>query len=317
MENKNLTLVVLAAGIGHRYGGLKQIDPIGPNGEIIIDYSLYDAKLAGFDQIVFIIRKDIEEIFKEKIGYKAEKYFKVSYVFQELDSGLPKNLRGKIKRLKPWGTAHALMLCKNVVKTNFAVINSDDFYGREAFIKIAQFLKENKGVSNYYNYALIGYQLKNTLSKNGSVSRGICQVSQSNFLEDLKEIKKIQQVDGKIKYLKDDQSWVSLTGDEIVSMNFFGFTTSIFQELEKYFQEFLISNQNDLTTNEYYISEVIGKLVKTKTVQVKILLTNDKWLGITYQEDKSIVQAGLNNLIINGEYPSNIYQELERLIKSN
>lgn len=313
MKNKNLTLIVLAAGIGHRYGGLKQIDPLGPHGEIILDYSLYDAQLAGFDQIVFIIRKDIEEIFKEKIGRKAEKYFKVSYVFQELDSGLPKNLVNKIDRAKPWGTAHALMLCKDFVKTNFAVINSDDFYGRESYLKIAQFLKQNSDTPNYYNYSLIGYQLKNTLSENGSVSRGICQVSKDWFLEDLKEIKKIQQIDGEIKYLRDDEDWFSLTGEEIVSMNFFGFTLSIFQELEKYFQEFLINNQNDLTTKEYYLSEVVGKLVKEEKAKVKIIPTNSKWLGVTYQEDKPIVKAGLNELIIQGEYPVDIYQELDRL----
>jgi len=226
---------------------------------------------------------------------------------------LPKNLIGKIERSKPWGTAHALMLCKDFVKTNFAVINSDDFYGREAFMKIAQFLKTNSNASNYYNYALVGYLLKNTLSKNGSVSRGICQVSKNWFLEDLKEIKKIQQVNSEIKFLKDDKNWFSLTGEEIVSMNFFGFNPSIFQELEKYFQEFLTDSQSDLTTKEYYLSEVVGKLAKEGKAKIKILPTTNQWLGITYQEDKSIFQIGLNELIVQGEYPSDIYQELNKL----
>jgi len=227
MDNKDLTLIVLAAGMGSRYGGLKQIDPIGPNGEIIIDYSLYDAKLAGFNKIVFVIRKDIEEVFKNRIGKQAEKDFQVFYVFQELNKGLPVWFKLSQERKKPWGTGQAILLCKDEISSNFAIINSDDFYGRDAFIKMANALKNLSDEENLYHYLMTGYLLKNTLSEFGSVSRGVCETIEQKYLKDIKERTKIQKFDDGIKY-EENGNWYSLSGEEIVSMNFFGFTPSIF-----------------------------------------------------------------------------------------
>lgn len=309
MESKDLTLVVLAAGMGSRYGGLKQVDPVGPNGELIIDYSLYDAKQAGFNHVVFVIRKDIEEIFKEKIGNQAEKIFKVSYVFQDLNKGLPSWFSLPANRTKPWGTGHAILLCQNVIDSNSAIINSDDFYGRDAFIKMADALKDLSDEEGLYHYLMIGYQLKNTLSDYGAVSRGVCEISPEGYLIDLKERTKIQKFEDGIKFEEFD-TWLKLTGDEIVSMNFFGFTPSIFYELETRFYKFLLNLQNP-EKSEFYISEIIGQLLREKRAQVTVLPTEDKWFGVTYPEDKPKVQEAISNLIKQGIYPEILWPELK------
>jgi len=205
--------------MGSRYGGLKQVDPVGPNGEIIIDYSLYDAKQAGFTHVVFVIRKDIEEVFKQKIGERAERNFHVSYIYQELDKGLPTWFNVPPERKKPWGTGHAILLCKDIVSSNFAVINSDDFYGRDAFIKMADTLKNLSDDPNLYHYVMVGYRLKNTLSDFGSVSRGVCRISDEGYLIDIVERTKIQKFEDGIKYEENGQ-WFNYTGEETVSMNF-------------------------------------------------------------------------------------------------
>jgi ParB/RepB/Spo0J family partition protein len=308
MENKDLTLVVLAAGIGSRYGGLKQVDPIGPNGELIIDYSLYDARQAGFNHVVFVIRKDIEEIFKEKIGQQAEKNFKVSYVFQELNKGLPSWFSLPPERKKPWGTGHAVLLCKDVVNSNFAIINSDDFYGRDAFVKMADALKNLADENELYHYLMIGYQLKNTLSEHGAVSRGVCSLSPEGYLIDLKERTKIQKFEDGIKFEEFD-TWLNLSGDEIVSMNFFGFTPSIFYELETRFYKFLMNLANP-EKSEFYLSEIVGQLVRENRARVTVLPTNAKWFGVTYPEDRALVEAGIRNLIDSGEYPEKLWPDL-------
>jgi len=313
MNEKDLTLVILAAGMGSRYGGLKQVDPIGPNGELIIDYSLYDAKQAGFNHIVFVIRKDIEQIFKEKIGNRAEKYFKVSYVFQELNKGLPSWFAVPSDRQKPWGTGHAVLLCQNVVDSNFAIINSDDFYGRDAFIKMADALKNLEDEEGMYNYLMMGYQLKNTLSEHGAVSRGVCEVSNEGYLISIKERTKIQKFDDGIKYEEFGQ-WFNLTGDEIVSMNFFGFTPSVFYELETRFYKFLL-NLSDPLKGEFYISAFLDELIKENKAKVTVVPTDAQWLGVTYPQDKPLVAQGIKKLIAQGVYPEKLWPEVEKEIK--
>jgi ParB/RepB/Spo0J family partition protein len=315
MDNKDLTLIVLAAGMGSRYGGLKQIDPIGPNGEIIIDYSLYDAKLAGFNKIVFVIRKDIEEVFKNRIGKQAEKDFQVFYVFQELDKGLPVWFKLSQERKKPWGTGHAILLCKDEISSNFAIINSDDFYGRDAFIKMANALKNLSDEENLYHYLMIGYLLKNTLSEFGSVSRGVCETMDQKYLKDIKERTKIQKFDDGIKYEEND-NWYSLSGEEIVSMNFFGFTPSIFYELETRFYRFLM-NINNPEKDEFYIPEVVGQLIRENKAKVEILPTEALWFGVTYPEDKELVKRKIEELINRNIYPKDLYKKEVDLINNN
>jgi len=307
MDNKDLTLIVLAAGMGSRYGGLKQIDPIGSNGEIIIDYSLYDAKLAGFNKIVFVIRKDIEEVFKNRIGKRAEKDFQVFYVFQELNKGLPVWFKLSQERKKPWGTGHAILLCKDEISSNFAIINSDDFYGREAFIKMANALKNLSDEENLYHYLMIGYLLKNTLSEFGSVSRGVCETMDQKYLKDIKEKTKIQKFDDGIKY-EENGNWYSLSGEEIVSMNFFGFTPSIFYELETQFYRFLM-NINNPEKDEFYIPEVVGQLIRENKAKVEILPTEASWFGVTYPEDKELVKRKIEELINQNIYPKDLYKD--------
>lgn len=307
MKNDDLTLIVLAAGMGSRYGGLKQVDPVGPNGEIIIDYSLYDAKQAGFTHVVFVIRKDIEEVFKQKIGERAEKNFHVSYIYQELDKGLPTWFNVPPERKKPWGTGHAILLCKDIVSSNFAVINSDDFYGRDAFIKMADTLKNLSDDPNLYHYVMAGYRLKNTLSDFGSVSRGVCRISDEGYLIDIVERTKIQKFEDGIKYEENGQ-WFNYTGEETVSMNFFGFTPSIFYELETRFYKFLMNIKNS-EKDEFYIPEVVGQLMREGKAQVTILPTEAKWSGVTYPEDKVVVTEGIKNLIKEGIYPERLFED--------
>jgi len=307
MTEDNLTLVVLAAGMGSRYGGLKQVDPIGPNGEIIIDYSLYDARQAGFTQVVFVIRKDIEEVFKQKIGERAEKNFRVSYVYQELNKELPTWFSVPAERKKPWGTGQAILLCKDVVFSNFAVINSDDFYGRDAFIKMADALKGLSDDPDFYHYVMVGYRLKNTLSDFGSVSRGVCRISDEGYLMDITERTKIQKFEDGIKY-EENGEWFNLTGEETVSMNFFGFTPSIFYELETRFYKFLMNIKNP-EKDEFFIPEVVGQLIREGKAQVTILPTEAKWFGVTYPEDKTVVAEGIKNLIKEGVYPEHLFEE--------
>ena len=307
MTEDNLTLVVLAAGMGSRYGGLKQVDPIGPNGEIIIDYSLYDAKQAGFTHVVFVIRKDIEEVFKQKIGERAEKNFRVSYVYQELNKELPTWFSVPAERKKPWGTGQAILLCKDVVFSNFAVINSDDFYGRDAFIKMADALKGLSDDPDLYHYVMVGYRLKNTLSDFGSVSRGVCRISDEGYLMDITERTKIQKFEDGIKY-EENGEWFNLTGEETVSMNFFGFTPSIFYELETRFYKFLMNIKNP-EKDEFFIPEVVGQLIREGKAQVTILPTEAKWFGVTYPEDKTVVAEGIKNLIKEGVYPEHLFEE--------
>ncbi|MDD8020450.1 MAG: sugar phosphate nucleotidyltransferase [Acidobacteriota bacterium] len=304
-----LTLVIMAAGIGSRYGGLKQMDPVGPNGEIIIDYSLYDAWRAGIKQVVFIIRPELEQVFKEKIGFEAEKHFEVSYVFQEIDSGLPPGFKVPASREKPWGTGQAVMLCQPVISSNFLVLNADDFYGYEAIKKLADYMRQTKDEPSYYNYALVAYRLGNTLSEHGQVARGICRVSPDGYLLDLRERTRVQKFPDGIKYTEDGQTWQALSPDDLASMNIFGLTPSIFPELETRFKSFLADPETDLSKAEFYIPEVAGALSREKKAKIRVLTTEERWFGVTYQQDRSVVKTSLYQLIKEGKYPEKLWPQ--------
>lgn len=296
-----MTLVIMAAGMGSRFGGLKQIEPVGPSGEIIIDYSIYDAINAGFDKVVFIIKEENYELFKEIIGDKISSKVAVEYVFQKNDN--IKEITGlNIERQKPFGTAHAILCCKDVVKENFAIINSDDFYGRDAYFKIAEFLKNNHDLNVY---AMVGYHLKNTTSKNGAVKRGVCETI-NNELSSLIE-SSIAEIDGKFiaTPLSGAESF-ELDADALVSMNMFGFTPKIFEYLENRLKSFVVENENNLEKCEYLIPEIVCEQVKNHEVKVKVLSTTSVWHGITYREDKEELVEAINNLVKSGEYPSKI-----------
>ena len=298
----NPTLVVMAAGVGSRYGGLKQVDPVGLNGEIIIDYSIYDALKAGFTRVVFIIRRDIEAVFREKIGRTVETRADTVYAFQEL-SRLPAGFAVPPGRTKPWGTAHAVLACRGVVRTPFVVINSDDFYGATAFQAMADYVRQAQDRADTYDYCMVGYRLANTLSEHGHVARGICEVTPDGFLVDVRERTRIQRFEDGIKYTEDGATWVTLSPDSTVSLNTWGFTPSALSEFEARFPLFLRKNAANLAKAEYYLPEVVGDLVREGKARVKVLPTQERWYGVTYQEDRPRVQAAIREMIQRGVYP--------------
>ena len=300
-------LVVMAAGFGSRYGGLKQIDKIGPNGEIILEISVYDAIRAGFERVVFILREEIQEEFKELIGNKLSKFIDVQYVLQKNDI-LPEGYSIPEGRTKPFGTGHAILCTKNIVDSPFVVINSDDFYGREAFEKMYNFLISNIDENMY---GMIGYQLCNTLSENGHVARGICTVK-DGYLEEVVERTKIIKSGESAFYVEDEENWVELDYTSIVSMNIWGFNPNIFKEIEDGFRVFLDTEVKlDPLKSEYYIPSVVNSLLKKKKISVKVMHSKDKWYGVTYQEDKSIVRDAIGKLIEQGVYSNNIWEEIK------
>ena len=290
--NDNITLVVMAAGMGSRFGGLKQIEPIGKNGELLLDYSVYDAVKAGFNKVVFVIKHAIEADFKAVVGKRIEKMVKTEYVFQETDA-LPEGFVCPADRVKPWGTAHAVLCCKDVVKEPFAVINADDYYGKSAFIKTAEFLKNNDS-----DYCMTGFRLVNTLTENGYVSRGVCEIEKGE-LKSVTERTKIMDC----KYTEDDgESWISLPPDTVVSMNLWGFMPDLFGYAEKGFKEFLNNNINT-PKSEYYLPSVVSSLITSGEKKVKVLIAEDKWYGVTYKEDKQMVCDAINKMAEDGLYP--------------
>lgn len=302
-----LTYVIMAAGIGSRYGGLKQAEPVGPSGELIIHYSVHDALKAGFEKVVFIIRPDIEEIFKERVGRAIEKQVEVVYVNQEL-SNIPNGFSIPEERVKPWGTGHAVWCARDFVQGNFCVSNADDFYGRETFMNIADFLRNNHDTDSQYSYALVGYTLNKTLSDYGYVSRGICRVDSNNVLTKCVENKHIEKVEGRIVTTMEDGSQLELTGNEPASMNIWGFTLSIFGELEKKFPAFL---ENDVPLNplksEFLLPSIVGCLVDEKKALVKVLPTHEQWYGVTNQEDRPVLIEAISKMIEAGKYPSKLF----------
>ncbi len=295
------TLLVLAAGMGSRYGGLKQIDPIGPDGQVIIEYSVFDAIRAGFGKVVFVIRKEFEEAFKTQLTCKFDSAIKVEYVFQELDA-LPRGFELPADRVKPWGTGHAILMAKDVIKEPFAAINADDFYGASGFNTIAEYLSNG----SHNNYAMVGYALNNTLSEHGHVSRGVCRCDKEQLLNEIVERTKIVKTDGGAVFTNDDGKEIKLTGNEIVSMNFWGFKESIFEHLETQFAKFLQLHGSKLKS-EFFIPTVIDALIKSGQVDVKVLKSEDSWFGVTYQQDKDFVKASIAKLIDNGTYPQKLW----------
>lgn len=301
-------LVIMAAGMGSRYGGLKQIDPVDADGHIIMDFSIYDAKRAGFEKVVFIIKKAIEKEFKTSIGERAARYMDVEYVYQELDA-LPEGFSVPEGRKKPFGTGHAVLSCKEIVKGPFAVINADDYYGVHAFREIYHYLSENED-DEKYRYAMAGYILSNTLTENGFVSRGICETNEEGFLTGITERTHIERHGNGIAYTEDDgESWIEISGERIVSMNLFGFTESLLKELEVRFPKFL---EKELQENpmkcEYFLPSVVGELIGEGKATVKVLKSMDRWYGITYKEDKQAVVGAIRDLKRAGVYPEHLWK---------
>jgi dTDP-glucose pyrophosphorylase len=299
------TLLVLAAGMGSRYGSLKQIDPVGPSGETIIDYSIYDAIRAGFGKVVFIIRKSFEEDFKNIFISKLQSHIPVEYVFQEIDK-LPEGLTVSSERTKPWGTAHAVLMAKDIIHEPFAVINGDDFYGAGAFQTMADYLN-SLSAETQTQYSLVGYQVGNTMSDFGSVSRGVCQEDKDEFLISVTERTNIQYTEGKIAYQEGDNTSVFLEPKTLVSMNFWGFTPEYFKQTEALFVDFVKAN-SDSPKAEFYIPYAIDILINNSSARVKVLRSDAKWFGVTYKEDKPLVIEKLNQLITAGIYPAKLWK---------
>lgn len=307
---EGVTLVVMAAGIGSRFGGgIKQLEPVGPNGEIIMDYSIFDAIEAGFKKVVFIIRKDLEEDFRRVIGERIEKAAEVAYVFQELDD-IPVSFRDKFAdRKKPWGTGQAVLCCKDVVKTPFVVINADDYYGKEAFVEAYDYLSKGMEHVGKSDMCMIGFLLKNTLSDNGSVTRGLCSVGQDGKLEKIRETYNIEKEDGKIVASNGNQNEKrELDGESIVSMNMWGFFPHFFDVLESGFVEFLESLGENELKREYLLPTIIGGLLEKGTADVEVRQSSDEWFGVTYKEDKDAVVKAIRQLIEDGIYPEKLFQ---------
>lgn len=297
------TLYILAAGMGSRYGGLKQLDGLGPNGETIMDYSVYDALRAGFGKIVFVIRHDFEDEFREKVIAKYKDHVATDVVFQSIDA-LPEGFSVPEGRTKPWGTNHAVLMGKDVINEPFAVINADDYYGAESFKILADFLRSVEGKSN--EYCMVGFKIENTLSENGGVSRGLCQVSEDGFLTGVNECHGIRFKDGKLIQLVDGREEAFPEGAS-VSMNMWGFTPDYFEYSEKALVEFLSAHGNELKS-EYYIPTVVNDLINAGTVTLKVIQTPSKWFGVTYAEDRPATVAKFAELTEQGVYPSPLFK---------
>ena len=304
---KNTTLVIMAAGIGSRFGGgIKQLEPVGPNGEIIMDYSIHDALEAGFNDIVFIIRKDLEKDFREVIGDRIVQKAKVSYAFQEMDD-LPEGFQKPEGRKKPWGTGQAILVCKNIIKNPFAVINADDYYGKDAFVKVHDYLVQEREKSEKLDFCMAGFILSNTLSENGGVTRGVCQVDENGMLEGVIETHDITKGEEGARVPEGNGGYRTINGNSHVSMNMWGFTPEILDELEKGFSVFLESLTSDDIKSEYLLPTIVDQLIQGGKAQVKVLETKDRWFGVTYKEDKQVVVDSFRRLIEEGVYRSPLF----------
>ena len=299
-----MNLVILAAGMGSRFGGLKQLEPIDNNGNFIIDYSIYDAIQAGFDKVVFIIKEENLELFKNTVGKRIEKQIKVEYAFQNLNSYVP-NEYLNIQRLKPWGTGHAILCAKDKVDKNFAVINADDFYGRDAIKQVYNFLKDEE---NKNDFALVAYGIANTLTENGCVKRGVCEIENGNLMG----ISESQIDVVKNKILKKPLTTMipeEILPDTLVSVNLFGFTTKLFDYLQNGFEEFLNTNKKDLSACEYFITTILSNYISDKEGHIKVLKTKDNWYGLTYKDDYYKVSNGIKQLVEQGVYPKTLWKK--------
>lgn len=303
-------LVIMAAGMGSRYGGLKQIDPVDEQGDIIMDFSIYDAIKAGFEKVVFIIKRENEADFREAIGNRISKQIEVSYVFQEL-TNLPEGFAVPEGRVKPFGTGHAILSCIDEVKGPFAVINADDYYGAHAFREIYDYLSSHED-DEKYRYCMVGYILGNTLTDNGHVARGVCTTDDSGYLKDICERTHIERRGDGAVYTEDDgATWVDIPVDSVVSMNMWGFSRSILKELQERFSKFL---ETGLETNplkcEYFLPSVVGELLEEDKATVEVLKSEDKWYGVTYKEDKAVVTAAIQGMKDAGVYPQYLWGEV-------
>ena len=301
---KKTALVIMAAGIGSRFGGgIKQLEPVGPNGEIIMDYSIHDALEAGFDRIIFVIRHDLEEDFKEVIGNRLSKIMPVEYVYQELED-LPEGYEVPVGRVKPWGTGQAILACKDIVKEPFVIINADDYYGKEAFVKLHDFLVSGKHENGKIALAMAGFSLKNTLSENGAVTRGVCVADETGYLVKVIETTGIQKIDGKIRCDNAEvEGWI--TPDTMVSMNMWGFTPQVFGEMKKAFDKFIDENGMDMKAH-YSIPAFMNERI-ADGVRVKVIETPARWMGLVSHDDKIQVLLRINDMIRKGIYPSKLF----------
>jgi len=298
------TLFVLAAGMGSRYGGLKQLDGLGPNGETIMDYSIFDAIRAGFGKIVFVIRRDFEQDFRDKVLSKYEGHIPTELVFQAIDD-LPEGFVCPADRVKPWGTNHAVLMGKNVINEPFCVINADDFYGRDAFAVMGKWLSElPEGAKN--DYSMVGFRVCNTLSENGSVARGVCGKDEQGNLTTVVERTEIMRIDGVVSYKDEEANWVGIEENTPVSMNMWGFTPDYFAYSEDFFKEFL-KNNIDKPKAEFFIPLMVDKLISEGTATVKVLDTNAKWFGVTYAADRQATVDKIQELLNAGDYPNKLF----------
>ncbi|MEJ8789005.1 nucleotidyltransferase family protein [Dorea sp. ICN-14282] len=302
-------LVIMAAGMGSRYGGLKQIDPVDEEGHIIMDFSMYDARRAGFEKVIFIIKKENEENFKEAVGDRMAKYMDVSYAFQEL-ANIPEGYEVPEGRVKPWGTAHAVLSCIDQIDGPFAVINADDYYGQEAFKLIYDYLASHED-DEKYRYTMVGYHLGNTVTDNGHVARGICDMNENGELVAIHERTRIEKRDGGIAFTEDDgETWTSVPADATVSMNMWGFTKSILTEIKEGFPAFLEEGfQSNPMKCEYFLPTVVSDLLGEDRATVAVLKSADKWYGVTYKEDKPVVVAAIKRMKEEGLYPVHLWEE--------
>ncbi|MEI8242346.1 MAG: sugar phosphate nucleotidyltransferase [bacterium] len=302
----NPTLLILAAGMGSRYGGLKQVDPVGPSGETLMDYAVYDALRGGFDRVVFVIRRDFEAEFRARIGRKYEGRMAVDYAFQAPDD-LPPGFSVPAERTKPWGTAHAVRAARGLIRAPFAMINADDFYGRDAFASLGAFLRDSRpSADKCLHFAMVGYRLNQTLSEHGTVARGICSVSPAGILQHVQEMTRILPVAGGVENRENEVAPVCLTGQETVSMNMWGFTRELMGALESLFPTWLQANAASLKA-EWYIPFVVNELVQQGRADVRVLPTESQWFGVTYREDRPRSAAAILTLIEAGVYPANLW----------
>lgn len=304
-------LVIMAAGMGSRYGGLKQIDPVDSQGNILMDFSIYDAKKAGFGQVVFIIKRENEQDFKRAVGDRISRFMDVSYVYQEL-SALPEGWRAPEGRVKPFGTGHAVLCAKEAVKGPFAVINADDYYGSHAFFHLSRYLSSHED-DDKYRYCMVGYILKNTLTENGHVARGVCEIDSDGYLAGIRERTHIEKRGDGAAYTEDGgDTWTAMDPSSLVSMNMWGFSQSIFRELEERFPAFLEKGfrENPLKC-EYFLPTVVGELLAEGKATVEVLKSVDKWHGVTYKEDRAAVVQAIQKMKEEGKYPESLWENME------
>ncbi len=304
---KKPVLVIMAAGMGSRYGGLKQIESLDEQGHIIMDYSIYDARLAGFEKVVFIIKKENEALFKHVVGDRLSKHMEVAYVFQDT-ANIPEGYMVPEGRVKPWGTGHAILSSVNEVDGPFAVINADDYYGRDSFQKIYDYLSTHKD-DEQYRYTMVGYRLENTVTDNGHVARGVCETDELNYLVGINERTRIERFEDGIAYTEDDgATWIGLPGTSVVSMNMWGFTKSILEELKAGFPLFLDRElQENPLKCEYFLPSVVGNLLQAGEATVEVLSCEDQWYGVTYKEDKPMIEAAVQRMKAEGKYPEKLW----------